>query len=36
MSLFLVYSKANNYKANNYKRANNYKVNNSIFYAQVN
>ena len=30
MSLFLVYSKANNYKANNYK------VKNSTFYAQVN
>lgn len=35
MSLFLVYSKANNYKANNYK-ANNYKVKKSTFYAQVN
>jgi hypothetical protein len=34
MSLFLVYSKANNYKANNYK-ANNYKVKKSTFYAQV-
>ncbi len=30
MSLFLVYSKANSYKANNYK------VKNSTFYAQVN